>query len=157
MSTWTSQHKAYLSDGCEILYCLQAGTLFAQQLAPIKLPPFLRTPSLNGSLSETILVSTEGSQAWIKIRQTGSWRLANGTEEKEIALLFQGNDSLVLSSGAIAGICIAMMVVLVIFVFIVFRIRRYKMRGYQELINDDLVNDGRNYRTIETPPELSAA
>uniref|UniRef100_A0A8C6VAB9 MACPF domain-containing protein n=1 Tax=Naja naja TaxID=35670 RepID=A0A8C6VAB9_NAJNA len=152
-----SQHKAYLSDGCEILYCLQAGTLFAQQLAPIKLPPFLRTPSPNGSLSETILVSTEGSQAWVKIRQSGSWRLTNGTEGKEIALLFQGNDSLGLSNGAIAGICIAVMVVLVIFVFIVFRIRRYKMRGYQEVINEHLVNDGRNYRTMETPPELSAA
>ncbi|XP_070583077.1 macrophage-expressed gene 1 protein-like [Erythrolamprus reginae] len=152
-----SQHKAYLSDGCEILYCLQAGTLFAQQLAPIKLPPFLRTPSPNGSLSETILVSTEGSHAWVKIGQSGSWRLANATDGKEIALLLQGNDRGGLSSGSIAGICIAVMVVLVIFSFIVFRIRRYKMRGYQEVTNEHLINEERNYRTTETPPELSAA
>lgn len=152
-----SQHKAYLSDGCEILYCLQAGTLFAQQLAPIKLPPFLRTPSPNGSLSETILVSTEGSQAWVKIQQSGSWRLANGTDGKEIALLFQGNDNMGLSNGAIAGICMAGIAVLVILVFIVFRIRRYKMRGYQKVTNEHLVNDDGNYGTTETPPEFSAA
>ncbi|XP_007423140.1 macrophage-expressed gene 1 protein [Python bivittatus] len=153
-----SQHKAYLSDGCEILYCLQAGTLFAQQLASIKLPPFLRTPSPNASLSETILVHSDGSQAWVKIRQNGSWMLANVTNEKEIALLFQGHDSLGLSSGAIAGISMAVVAVVVFsLVFIIFRIRRYKIRGYQEVTNEHLVNDSENYGTIATSPELSAA
>ncbi|XP_068412239.1 macrophage-expressed gene 1 protein-like [Eschrichtius robustus] len=36
-----SQHQAYLSDGCQILYCLRAGALLDQQQAAVRMPPFI--------------------------------------------------------------------------------------------------------------------
>ncbi|XP_062972986.1 macrophage-expressed gene 1 protein-like [Elgaria multicarinata webbii] len=151
-----SQHKAYMSDGCEILYCLQAGTLFAQQLAAIKLPPFLRAPSSNDNLPETILVRSDGNQAWVKMRHSGIWKLANAKDEKEMALLLQ--DSSRLSGGSIAGISVAMIAVLAIATaLIIYRIRRYKNRGYQEVSNEHLVEDQGSYGATAAAPELSAA
>ncbi|XP_061465687.1 macrophage-expressed gene 1 protein-like [Rhineura floridana] len=153
-----SQHKAYLSDGCQILYCLQAGTLFAQQLAPIKLPPFLRSPSPNASIPETILVQSDGSQVWVKTRESGSWRLANATDRKDLALLFKGQFSSTLSGGSIAGISIAVIATLAITMAIaVCKIRRFRNRGYQEVPNGCLVEDEENYGSTATPAELNAA
>nr|XP_028593969.1 macrophage-expressed gene 1 protein-like [Podarcis muralis] len=153
-----SQHKAYLSDGCQILYCLQAGTLFAQQLAPLKLPPFLRSPSTNSSLPDTILVQSDGSQAWVKTHDSGSWRLANATDKKEIALLLDGQDHSKLSGGSIAVITITVIAALAITMAIaVYKIRHFKSRGYQELSNECLVQDEVNYGATKTTPELSAA
>uniref|UniRef100_A0A8C3RVN8 MACPF domain-containing protein n=1 Tax=Chelydra serpentina TaxID=8475 RepID=A0A8C3RVN8_CHESE len=103
-----SQHKAYLSDGCQILYCLQAGSLFAQQLAPIKLPPFLRRPSPNASVAETILP-------------------ANVTDEREMAQLFQAQSSAGPTGGAVAGISVAVTLVLAAAIAgAVYGTRRYK-------------------------------
>uniref|UniRef100_A0A8C8RFQ9 MACPF domain-containing protein n=1 Tax=Pelusios castaneus TaxID=367368 RepID=A0A8C8RFQ9_9SAUR len=111
-----SQHKAYLSDGCQILYCLQAGMLFAKQLAPIKLPPFLRQPSPNASMAETILVQGEGTQAWVKLQDSGAKTHTGPT------------------GGAVAGISVAVTLVLAaVIAGMVYRIRRYKNRGYQEV------------------------
>ncbi|TFJ96274.1 transmembrane protein 51 [Platysternon megacephalum] len=129
-----SQHKAYLSDGCQILYCLQAGSLFAQQLAPIKLPPFLRQPSPNASMAETILVLGEGSQAWVKLQGSGRWRSANVTDEREMAQLFQAQSSAGPTGGAVAGISVAVTLVLAAAIAgAVYGTRRYKSRGYQEV------------------------
>ncbi|KAL8183603.1 UNVERIFIED_CONTAM: hypothetical protein K2H54_046845 [Gekko kuhli] len=156
--TGYSQHKAYLSDGCQILYCLQAGTLFGQQLAPIKLPPFLRVPSTNASLPETILVSTDDRQAWVKIRQSGSWRLANATDEMKMAQLFQGQLSSGPTGGTIAGISVAVIGVLAIAIAIaVYRVRRHRSRGYQEMQNPHIVEDQGSYGATTSAPELSAA
>uniref|UniRef100_A0A8D2LH39 MACPF domain-containing protein n=2 Tax=Varanus komodoensis TaxID=61221 RepID=A0A8D2LH39_VARKO len=154
-----SQHKAYLSDGCQIDYCLQAGALFAQQLAPIQLPPFLRAPSSNPNPPEAILVRREGNQAWVKMRQSGSWRLANATDEKEMALLFQGEDGSQLTGGSIAGISVATVAICTIIVaVIVYRIRRSKTRGYQEVssASERLVEDQGTYGATASPPEPSA-
>lgn len=154
-----SQHKGYMSDGCQILYCLQAGTLFGQQLAPVKLPPFSHAPAINASLPETILVRSDGNQAWVKMRQSGTWKLANATDEKEMARLFQGQFHSGPTAGSIAGVSIAVIVVLAIAVFItIYGIRRYKSRGgYQEIENGRLVEDEGSHGTTATPPELSAA
>ncbi|XP_054828236.1 macrophage-expressed gene 1 protein-like [Eublepharis macularius] len=153
-----SQHKAYLSDGCQILYCLQAGALFGQQLAPVRLPPFLRVPSSNASLPETILVSSDGSQAWVKIHQSGIWRLANDTDEKEMARLFQGQLSLGPTGGTIAGISVAVIAVLATAVAIaVYRVWRYKNRRYQEMQNPHIVEDQGSYGATASSPQLSAA
>lgn len=156
--TGYSQHKAYLSDGCQILYCLQAGTLFGQQLAPVKLPPFLRVPSTNSSLPETILVSSDSSQAWVKIRQSGSWRLANATDEIEMARLFEGKLSSGPSGGTIAGISVAVIAVLATAIAIaVYRVRRYRNRGYQEMQNPHIAEDQGSYGATTSAPQLSAA
>ncbi|EMP27673.1 Macrophage-expressed gene 1 protein [Chelonia mydas] len=129
-----SQHKAYLSDGCQILYCLQAGSLFAQKLAPIKLPPFLRRPSPSVSVAETILVLGEGSQAWVKLQGSGRWRPANVTDEREMAQLFQAQSSMGPTGGAVAGTSVAVTLVLAAAIAgAVYGTRRYKSRGYQEV------------------------
>ncbi|XP_053141203.1 macrophage-expressed gene 1 protein-like [Hemicordylus capensis] len=153
-----SQHKAYLSDGCQILYCLQAGALFNQQLAPIKLPPFLRAPSSNVSLPETILVRSGDSQAWVKMRHTGRWRPANATDEKEMLRLFQEQSGSGPTGGTIAGISVAVVVALAIVIAtIIYRIRLRRSRGYQEVQNGLLAEDRISYGAAETPPELNAA
>uniref|UniRef100_A0A6J0THQ7 Macrophage-expressed gene 1 protein-like n=1 Tax=Pogona vitticeps TaxID=103695 RepID=A0A6J0THQ7_9SAUR len=156
--TGHSQHKAYISDGCEILYCLQAGTLFAQQLAPIKLPPFSRVPSASADLPETIMVRSGGSLAWVKMHSSGSWRVANATDEKQMALLFQGQDSSGPSAGAIAGISVSVIAVLaVVIALLAYKIWHYRSRGYQDVSNGHLIEDQGNYGTTEVPPELNAA
>ncbi|KAL8182787.1 UNVERIFIED_CONTAM: hypothetical protein K2H54_000970 [Gekko kuhli] len=156
--TGYSQHKAYLSDGCQVLYCLQAGTLFGQQLAPVKLPPFLRVPSTNTSLPETILVSSDDSQAWVKIRQSGSWRLASATDEMEMALLFQGQLSSGPMGGTIAGISVAVIgVVAIAIATAVHRVWRYKNRGCQEMQNPPVAEDQGGYGATTPAPQLRAA
>ncbi|XP_067406848.1 macrophage-expressed gene 1 protein-like [Emydura macquarii macquarii] len=141
-----SQHKAYLSDGCQILYCLQAGMLFAQQLAHIKLPPFLRQPTPNTSVAETILVQGDSSQAWVKLQGTGAWRLANITDEREMAQLFQAQAHTGPTGGAVAGISVAVMLVLVAAIAVaVYGTRRYKNRGYQEVQSSCVVEEQGSY------------
>lgn len=154
-----SQHKAFLSDGCQILYCLQAGTLFGQQLAPVKLPPFLRTPSLNANLLETILVRAGDSQAWVKVRQGGYWRLANASDGKEMAFLFQGEHHSGPSGGAIVGTSVSVVVALALCIALIVyaRARCRRSRGYQEVQAGPLLAEQEGYGGIETAPEVNAA
>ncbi|XP_036420609.1 macrophage-expressed gene 1 protein-like [Colossoma macropomum] len=42
-----SQHLAAISDGCQILYCVQSGVFTGGELLPIHLPPFKRPPDTN--------------------------------------------------------------------------------------------------------------
>lgn len=146
-----SQHKAYLSDGCQVLYCLQAGTLFAQQLAPIKLPPFCRRPAPNASAAETILVRGEGSQAWVKLQGSEHWRPANATDEQEMAQLFQAQPRRGPTGGAVAGISVAVTLVLAVAIAVaVYGARRYKNRGYQEVQPGCLAEEQGSYGTTAT-------
>ncbi|KAK0151473.1 Macrophage-expressed gene 1 protein [Merluccius polli] len=46
-----SQHLATVSDGCEILYCVQSGLFTEGQLLPIHLPPFT-LPPLNATVGK---------------------------------------------------------------------------------------------------------
>lgn len=41
-----SQHQGFVSEGCQILYCLRAGSLLEPQPAALRLPPFLPDPVL---------------------------------------------------------------------------------------------------------------
>lgn len=150
-----SQHKAFLSDGCQILYCLQAGTLFGQQLAPLKLPPFLHTPSTNANLPETILVSSD-SQAWVKVHQGRFWRPANASDVKMLALLFQEPSGP--SGGAVAGISVGAVVALVLCIaLLIYGIRHRRNRGYQEVQAGPLLADQGSYGGTEISPEVNAA
>ncbi|XP_044537907.1 macrophage-expressed gene 1 protein-like [Gracilinanus agilis] len=113
-----SQHQAYLSEGCQILYCLQAGSLFAQQLAPIHLPPFLRPPLLNES-------SLEDSDA-NKVSRRSS--LGRASQE---ALDFGDFEYSGPSMWAVAGIWMTLVTSLVIVAgVIVWIIRYYNKRKY---------------------------
>ena len=71
-STWPktcppgfSQHLAMVDDGCEINFCLKAGVLNDDGFAPIKRPPFIRTPVevLSGL---TVAFLTTSGELWVK-------------------------------------------------------------------------------------------
>uniref|UniRef100_A0A673IWN7 Macrophage-expressed gene 1 protein n=1 Tax=Sinocyclocheilus rhinocerous TaxID=307959 RepID=A0A673IWN7_9TELE len=65
-----SQHIAAISDGCQILYCVQSGEFTGGQLKPIRLPPFTRPPLVNMMATNTVAVMTEGDRAWLRVGET---------------------------------------------------------------------------------------
>ncbi|XP_029430234.1 macrophage-expressed gene 1 protein-like [Rhinatrema bivittatum] len=152
--TGYSQHKAYISDGCQVLYCLQAGTLFAQRLPPINLPPFLWTPSFNSSTSQAVLVRAEGSKAWVKLQGTNLWKLANATDEEKLSMLLNPEFSRGPSGGAVAGITIAVTALLAaVIIAVIYGVRHYKNRGFKEVQPRHLVENHESYGTIESNPD----
>ncbi|KAM9360237.1 macrophage expressed 1, tandem duplicate 1 [Symphorus nematophorus] len=134
-----SQHLAAVSDGCEILYCVQSGLFTGGQLLPIHLPPFVKPPLVSMQSTNTVLVMTEGEKSWVRVGQTKAWKLAKPEEIKEIVR--QLNPELNgMSSGEKAGIAfgvIGMMVLVVAAVVLVKRRRRLSgfmiPRGYEEI------------------------
>nr|XP_033776839.1 macrophage-expressed gene 1 protein [Geotrypetes seraphini] len=146
-----SQHKAYLSDGCQVLYCLQAGAFFAQGLAPIKLPPFSQPPAFNSSTSEAVLVQAEGSKAWVKLQGTSSWRIANATDEKQLSLLFKPKTSEGPSGGAVAGITVAVTALLAaVIIAVIYGVRQYKNRGLRGQQAGHLIEEHEGYGALES-------
>ncbi|KAL1269769.1 hypothetical protein QQF64_032058 [Cirrhinus molitorella] len=55
-----SQHLAAISDGCEILYCVQSSVFSGGQLKPVYLPPFASPPLVNMTATNSVAVMTEG-------------------------------------------------------------------------------------------------
>ncbi|ROL49254.1 Macrophage-expressed gene 1 protein [Anabarilius grahami] len=72
-----SQHLAAISDGCEVLYCVQSGVFTGGQLKPVRLPPFTRPPLSGVTATNSIVVMTEGNLSWVRVGQTKTWQLAN--------------------------------------------------------------------------------
>ncbi|XP_073674621.1 macrophage-expressed gene 1 protein-like [Garra rufa] len=60
-----SQHLAAISDGCEILYCVQSGVFSGGQLKPVHLPPFTSPPLVSMNATNSIAVMTEGNVSWV--------------------------------------------------------------------------------------------
>uniref|UniRef100_A0A672LN19 Macrophage-expressed gene 1 protein n=1 Tax=Sinocyclocheilus grahami TaxID=75366 RepID=A0A672LN19_SINGR len=59
-----SQHLAAISDGCQILYCVQSGVFTGGQLKPVHLPPFTSPPLIGMIATNTVAVMTEGDYVW---------------------------------------------------------------------------------------------
>uniref|UniRef100_A0A3Q3F550 Macrophage-expressed gene 1 protein n=1 Tax=Labrus bergylta TaxID=56723 RepID=A0A3Q3F550_9LABR len=76
-----SQH---LSDGCEILYCVQSGLFTGGQLLPIHLPPFNKPPLVSMQATNTVMVMTEGDTSWVRVGETKAWKVASPQEIKKI-------------------------------------------------------------------------
>uniref|UniRef100_A0A3Q3F489 Macrophage-expressed gene 1 protein n=1 Tax=Labrus bergylta TaxID=56723 RepID=A0A3Q3F489_9LABR len=74
-----SQH---LSDGCEILYCVQSGLFTGGQLLPIHLPPFNKPPLVSMQATNTVMVMTEGDTSWVRVGETKAWKLGHEHENK---------------------------------------------------------------------------
>lgn len=134
-----SQHLATVSDGCEILYCVQSGLFTGGQLLPIHLPPFTKRPLVSMQATNTVLVMTEGDKSWVRVGQTKAWKLAKPEEIKDI--LKKLNPELnQMSSGEkveVAFGVIGLMVLVVLAVLLVKRRRRLSgfrtTRGYEEI------------------------
>lgn len=134
-----SQHLASVSDGCEILYCVQSGLFTGGELLPVRLPPFTKPPLVSMQATNTVMVMTEGEKSWVRVGQTKAWKLANTEEIKEFVLKFNPELNQV-SSGEKAGIVfgvIGMMVLGIVAVVLVRKRRRLSgfgtARGYEEI------------------------
>ncbi|XP_036717254.1 macrophage-expressed gene 1 protein-like [Balaenoptera musculus] len=113
-----SQHQAYLSDGCQILYCLRAGALLDQEQAAVRMPPFIPclTPPtfLNRSSAHrlSVLVGSSGQQVWMRLQGSDRWQQANINDPSLSAKLLS-QAGLGPSVGAIVGSWVGAMVALV--------------------------------------------
>ncbi|KAI2661585.1 hypothetical protein H4Q32_007220 [Labeo rohita] len=79
-----SQNLAAISDGCEILYCVQSGVFSGGQLKPVRLPPFTSPPLVGMTATNSVAVMTEGNVSWVRVGQTGSWQMANPVEINQL-------------------------------------------------------------------------
>uniref|UniRef100_H3A4Y7 Macrophage expressed 1 n=2 Tax=Latimeria chalumnae TaxID=7897 RepID=H3A4Y7_LATCH len=150
-----SQHLAYISDGCQILYCIKAGELFARKLLPVKLPPFLHIAAFNLSSARALYVMKPGESSWVKDSQTQMWKIADATDEKKFTQLFQPQGSV--SGGAAAGISIAVTTLLAALIALaVYGTKRYKKRGYRSLEGSSMVEDQVQYGAIENSDPLAS-
>ncbi|XP_016379807.1 macrophage-expressed gene 1 protein-like [Sinocyclocheilus rhinocerous] len=135
-----SQHLAAISDGCQVLYCVQSGEFTGGQLKPIRLPPFTRPPLVNMMATNTVAVMTEGDRAWLRVGETKKWRLAKAGEVTQIVRTFQASSTR-MSGGEKAGVACGVMtfiaVVVAGIVILVKRRRRFSnfrsSRGYEEI------------------------
>ncbi|XP_035763279.1 macrophage-expressed gene 1 protein-like [Neolamprologus brichardi] len=134
-----SQHLAAISDGCEILYCVQSGLFTGGELKPIRLPPFTKRPLISMQATNTVMVMTEGENSWVRVGQTKMWKLAKTEEIQEIV---QGLNPEVsqMSNGEKAGVVFGVMGVMLMVAIVgvvLFKRRRrmsgFRSRGYEEI------------------------
>ncbi|XP_072288799.1 macrophage-expressed gene 1 protein-like [Eucyclogobius newberryi] len=135
-----SQHLAIVSDGCEILYCVQSGLFTGGDLKPIRLPPFTKPPLVSMQATNTVMVMTEGDKNWIRVGKTKLWKLAK-TEEIQEMVKQMDPEYNKLSSGEKTGVAFGVLalVALVVAVAVVLvkkrgRLPRFQMtKSYEEI------------------------
>ncbi|XP_056628219.1 LOW QUALITY PROTEIN: macrophage expressed 1, tandem duplicate 1 [Triplophysa dalaica] len=136
--TQFSQHLAAISDGCQILFCVQSGVFTGGQLKPVRLPPFSRPPLVSMMATNTIAVMTEGDRSWVRVERTKMWRLAKPGEIKQMASMFDAPSQM--SGGEKAGLAVGLIALIALFAagtVILVKRRRFSglgvSRGYEEL------------------------
>ncbi|XP_020773002.2 macrophage-expressed gene 1 protein-like [Boleophthalmus pectinirostris] len=138
-----SQHLAIVSDGCEILYCVQSGLFTGGELKPIRLPPFTKAPLVSMQATNTVMVMTEGDKNWVRVGKTKLWKLAKPEEIREMVKQMDPEYNK-LSSGEKTGIAFGVLalVALVVVVTVVIikkrrRLPRFQMsKSYEEIQGD---------------------
>ncbi|XP_077377604.1 macrophage expressed 1, tandem duplicate 1 [Festucalex cinctus] len=142
-----SQHLAAVSDGCEILYCVQSGLFTGGQLLPIRLPPFTTAPLLTVKATNTVMVMTEGENSWVRVANTKTWKLADPNDIQRILINFNQNQSQ-MSSGEKAGVAFGVIGLMAVVVGVgVLVKRRQKLpgalrSGYTEIRQQDIGDEG---------------
>ncbi|XP_034026380.1 macrophage expressed 1, tandem duplicate 1 [Thalassophryne amazonica] len=133
-----SQHLAAVSDGCEILYCVQSGIFTGGQLLPVHLPPFTQAPLMvNMKVTNTVMVLMEGEKSWVRVGETRMWKLVKPEELMTIEQSLRAESSQ-LPGGAQAGIAIGVIVAVAVLIIaaVLLRKRRRNLlgsRGYEEI------------------------
>ncbi|XP_016301613.1 macrophage-expressed gene 1 protein-like, partial [Sinocyclocheilus anshuiensis] len=135
-----SQHLAAISDGCQVLYCVQSGEFTGGQLKPIHLPPFTRPPLVNMMATNTVAVMTECDRAWLRVGETKKWRLSKPGEVNQMVGTFE-TFSTQMSGGEKAGlVCGVMTFIAIVVAGIVILVKRRRTfsnfvsrRGYEEI------------------------
>ncbi|TRY86510.1 hypothetical protein DNTS_010133 [Danionella cerebrum] len=161
-----SQHLAGISDGCQILFCVQSGVFTSGHLKPIRLPPFTKPPVMSMIATNTVAVMTEGDRSWVRVTDTKMWRLAKPGEITRMAAMFDASSSQ-MSGGGKAGVTIGVvaLVALVVAATVVAKKKRNKLaplnlsRGYEEINEGERVEIEReqneNAKEDSTQPLLS--
>ncbi|KAM8761449.1 macrophage-expressed gene 1 protein-like [Acanthopagrus schlegelii] len=135
-----SQHLATVSDGCEILYCVQSAKFTDGKLKPIRLPPFTNAPLVSMQSTNTVMVMTEYNKTWVKVGKTKAWKLATAEDIRE--MIHQFNPELSqMSSGEKAGVAFGVMVLVALVVIVVAVMVKWRRkvsgftraRGYEEI------------------------
>ncbi|XP_046904058.1 macrophage-expressed gene 1 protein-like [Hypomesus transpacificus] len=138
-----SQHLATVSDGCQILYCVQSGLFTGGQLLPVRLPPFTRPPLVSMSANNTVAVMTEGGRVWVRDAQTTMWKMVKPEEVQKMVRMFNP-ESDQLSGGQKFGVAFGVIVLVVLVVVVVVLVRRrwrglpglMRARGHEEFFNE---------------------
>lgn len=126
-----SQHLLAISDGCQVLYCVQSGIFTGGELLPVKLPPFTRPPVISMLATNTVAVMTQGDKAWVRIKNTKMWKIANPEDIVKMSQAVDDDSSP--SNGVTVGIVfgvLGLIVVVLPIIVIVLRKRR-RTRGYE--------------------------
>ncbi|XP_036434335.1 macrophage-expressed gene 1 protein-like [Colossoma macropomum] len=149
-----SQHLAAISDGCQILYCVQSGVFTGGELLPIHLPPFIRPPVIGMIATNTVAVMTEGDRAWVRVKDTKMWRVAKPEDISKMSQIFEDSPQ---SAGKKAGVAFGVtafvaVVVAVVAVLVVKKKRRVsglsRVRGYEEIESTE-----QSETSVESPAE----
>ncbi|XP_056275257.1 macrophage-expressed gene 1 protein-like [Pseudoliparis swirei] len=135
-----SQHLAAVSDGCEILYCVQSDLFTGGQLLPIRLPPFIKPPLVSMQATNTVMVMTDGDMSWIRVGKTKAWKLAKPEEIK--AMIEKLNpESRQMSGGEKAGLAFGLIIIaLVVIVAVVLLVKKRRRRRLGAESNEEIRN-----------------
>lgn len=152
-----SQHQAYLSNGCQIVYCLKAGTLLDQQQTAIRMPPFLPPPaSLNSSRRAhhlSVLVDSSGEHVWVKPQSSDHWQKTGISYESLQANNFRQLDPGP-SAATVAGIYVGSVVVAAaVALGLTYGFRYYKKGGFRIRQKGILAEEQGTYKGTESPAE----
>lgn len=135
-----SQHLAAVSDGCEILYCVQSGLFTGGELLPVHLPPFTSSPLISLQATNTVMVLTEGEKNWVRVGESKEWKLVKLEEMSESIREFDPHKQLTggEKAGIAFGVLALMALVVVVSTVMVKRRRRLgallqRSRGYEEI------------------------
>ncbi|XP_076859715.1 macrophage expressed 1, tandem duplicate 1 [Brachyhypopomus gauderio] len=143
-----SQHLAAISDGCQVLYCVQSGIFTAGKLPPVILPPFTRAPLITMLATNTVAVMTEGDRAWVRVKDTTMWRVAN---PEDMAKMLQMLEEPSQSTGKKVGVAFGVLALVALVVAVAVLVVRKRRRGIS------MVARGRGYEEIHSGGESESS
>lgn len=150
-----SQHLAAISDGCEVLYCVQSGIFTGGQLLPIHLPPFTLNPVIYMVATNTVAVMTQGDRAWVRVGGTKMWKLAKPDEIQKISEQLSNRQ---MSGGEKFGVAVGVLALVALVVVGVVIVRR-KKRITRPLVGigyEEIRGEGQVQAEVQTQAETQA-
>ncbi|XP_020940395.1 macrophage-expressed gene 1 protein-like [Sus scrofa] len=151
-----SQHQAYLFNGCQVLYCLPAGALLSQQLAAVRLPPFIPRPLLlnrTRAVSSSVAVDSNGQQVWVRLQGSNHWQQTS-VRDLSLSTKFSSQPGSGTSFGTIFGSWMAAMVVVAALALgVSYGFRYYKKRGCRKPQEGIFTEGQKDYGATEATAE----
>ncbi|XP_078078546.1 macrophage-expressed gene 1 protein-like [Mustelus asterias] len=143
-----SQHRAAISDSCQVLYCLKSGALDGMNLPRINLPPFSPPPLLTvGSTNTVVVLSDHQQQPWFRDSRTNLWKTAPASGVRRI---FPETTST--GGGAAAAISVSVTLVAVGLIGLAYYYgrKRWRNHGYQPLERSPVISHSETVEEQDT-------